>query len=128
MKKVYKIGIIPGDGIGRDVIRAALIVLEAVNKSAEAFELDFVKMDTGETAVAKYGNPFPKETSERMAQTDTVSRTKSLAFVPPDVSSTRVISIPSGKNGERVPASRPSGETSSASKKSFSTAIPSGAG
>ena len=31
-KKRYKIGIIPGDGIGRDVIKAAKIVIEAVQE------------------------------------------------------------------------------------------------
>ena len=35
MKKKYKIGVIPGDGIGRDVIRAAQIVLDAVNEVSE---------------------------------------------------------------------------------------------
>ena len=72
MKKKYKIGIIPGDGIGRDVIKAAQIILDTVNDVAEAFALDFMKMDTGEAAVAKYGDPFPKETIDGIAQTDAV--------------------------------------------------------
>ena len=72
MKKKYKIGIIPGDGIGRDVIKAAQIVLDTVNDAAEEFTLDFMKMDTGEAAVAKYGDPFPKETIDGIAQTDAV--------------------------------------------------------
>ena len=58
----YRIGIIPGDGIGRDVIKAAQIVLETINKTSKSFTMDFKKMDTGDAAVAKYGNPFPKET------------------------------------------------------------------
>lgn len=72
MKKKYKIGIIPGDGIGRDVIKAAQIVLDTVNDAAEEFTLDFMKMDTGEAAVAKYGDPFPKETIDGIGQTDAV--------------------------------------------------------
>lgn len=72
MKKKYKIGIIPGDGIGRDVIKAAQIVLDTVNDTAEEFTLDFMKMDTGEAAVAKYGDPFPKETIDGIEQTDAV--------------------------------------------------------
>jgi len=72
VKKSYRIGIIPGDGIGRDVIRAAEIVLNAVNDTAEGFVLNFKKMDTGEAAVARYGNPFPRETFEGMKETDAV--------------------------------------------------------
>ena len=72
MKKKYKIGVIPGDGIGRDVIKAARIVLDAVNDGAKNFSLDFLPMDTGDAAVAKYGDPFPKETLEGIKQTNAV--------------------------------------------------------
>jgi isocitrate/isopropylmalate dehydrogenase len=72
LKKQYKIGIIPGDGIGRDVVRAARMVLDAVNDSAEEFSLNFREMDTGETAVARYGSPFPRETFEGMKETNAV--------------------------------------------------------
>ncbi len=71
-KKQYRIGIIPGDGIGRDVIRAAQIVLDAVNETSKTFTMDFKKMDTGDAAVAKYGNPFPKETLDGIAETSAV--------------------------------------------------------
>jgi isocitrate/isopropylmalate dehydrogenase len=33
-KKNYRIGIIPGEGIGRDVIRAARTVLDAIAEAA----------------------------------------------------------------------------------------------
>jgi isocitrate/isopropylmalate dehydrogenase len=72
VKKQYKIGIIPGDGIGRDVVRAACMVLDAVNDSAEEFSLNFRQMDTGEAAVARYGSPFPRETFESMKETNAV--------------------------------------------------------
>ncbi|MEW6333375.1 MAG: isocitrate/isopropylmalate family dehydrogenase [Thermodesulfobacteriota bacterium] len=71
-KKRYKIGIIPGDGIGRDVIRAARIVLDAINDTAKSFQMDFLPMDTGEAAVVRYGHPFPRETRDGIAQTDAV--------------------------------------------------------
>lgn len=71
-KKKYKIGIIPGDGIGRSVIKAARIVLDTINETSKAFTMDFKAMDTGDAAVAKYGNPFPKETHDGIAQTDAV--------------------------------------------------------
>jgi isocitrate/isopropylmalate dehydrogenase len=72
LKKQYKIGVIPGDGIGRDVVRAARMVLDAVNNSAEEFSLNFKEMDTGEAAVARYGSPFPRETFEGMKETNAV--------------------------------------------------------
>ncbi len=61
MRKEYKIGIISGDGIGRDVVEAAQSVLATLNGMSEEFSLAFFKMDVGETAVEKYGNPLPKE-------------------------------------------------------------------
>ena len=70
MKKKYTIGVIPGDGIGRDVIRAAQVVLDAVNETTTTFEMDFRRMDTGDAAIAKYGEPFPKETLDGIGQTD----------------------------------------------------------
>lgn len=72
MKKRYRIGVIPGDGIGRDVIKAAQIVLDTVNEVSREFSLDFLGMDTGDAAVAKYGDPFPRETVEGIKQTNAV--------------------------------------------------------
>jgi len=72
MKKRYVIGIIPGDGIGNDVIQATQIVLDTIQEVAGSFELEFRPMDTGERAVAKYGDPFPPETVEGIKKTDAV--------------------------------------------------------
>lgn len=72
MKRKFKIGVIPGDGIGRDVIKAAQILLDTVNGVAEDFFMDFLKMDTGDAAVAKYGHPFPGETIDGIAESDAV--------------------------------------------------------
>lgn len=72
MKRKYKIGIIPGDGIGKDVIKAATIVLETVNDVAEEFTLEFSRMCAGDEAIAKYGNSYPQETIEGIKQTNAV--------------------------------------------------------
>jgi isocitrate dehydrogenase (NAD+) len=72
MKKKYMIGVIPGDGIGRDVIKAAQIVLDKVNQVAGTFEMEFRHMVTGDAAVAKYGDAFPTETFEGIGQTNAV--------------------------------------------------------
>lgn len=71
-KKTYHIGIIPGDGIGRDVIKAAQIVLDAINGTSKTFTMDFTRMDTGDAAVAKHGNPFPQVTKDGIARMDAV--------------------------------------------------------
>ena len=72
MKRSYKVGIIPGDGIGRDVVQAAEIVLEGVNDAAEEFVLEFIRMSAGDEAVEKYGSPYPKETAEGIKETNAV--------------------------------------------------------
>jgi isocitrate/isopropylmalate dehydrogenase len=71
-KKRYRIGIIPGDGIGRDVIKSAQIVLNAINETSQTFAMEFKRMDTGELAVEKYGHPFPQETFDGITQSDAV--------------------------------------------------------
>jgi len=70
MKKEYKIGIIPGDGIGKDVVEAAHRVLVTVNRMSEEFSLVFYKMDVGETAIEKFGNALPKETLDEIRKMD----------------------------------------------------------
>jgi isocitrate/isopropylmalate dehydrogenase len=71
MKKVYRIGIIPGDGIGQDVVGATMIVLEAINDLAETFQMEFTPMDAGASAVEKYGEPLPEVTRQGIARMDT---------------------------------------------------------
>jgi len=72
MKRKYNIGIIPGDGIGRDVMRGAVMVLDTINELTDEFNLDFLKMDIGEMAVKKFNTPFPEETRKGIARMDTV--------------------------------------------------------
>ena len=72
MPKEYRVGIIPGDGIGRDAVEAAQIVLDTINDLATGFTLVFKQMASGDAAVEKYGDPFPKETLDGIAQTDAV--------------------------------------------------------
>lgn len=71
MKKGYRIGVIPGDGIGRDVIEATKIVLDAVRQVSH-FNLDIVGMEVGAVALERYGHPFPQETIEGIKGTEAV--------------------------------------------------------
>lgn len=70
--KEYKIGIIPGDGIGRDVIRATQIVLDTIATTARGYTLEFLPLDAGETAIEKTGKAFPQETVDGINKADAV--------------------------------------------------------
>lgn len=61
MGKHKNIGVLPGDGIGPEVVVEAIKVLEAV---AEKYEhtFDFTYADVGAVAIDKTGNPLPDET------------------------------------------------------------------
>ncbi|MDH3738423.1 MAG: isocitrate/isopropylmalate family dehydrogenase [Alphaproteobacteria bacterium] len=72
MSKATIIGIIPGDGIGRDVIRAARIVLDAIAARFTDIAFDYREMDVGEAAMARYGSAFPDATREGIADCDAI--------------------------------------------------------
>ncbi|WP_343192598.1 3-isopropylmalate dehydrogenase [Buchnera aphidicola (Taiwanaphis decaspermi)] len=61
MKKKYKIAILPGDGIGPEVMKEALKIIEVINKR---FKTNIItkKYDIGGVAIDKHGVPLPNET------------------------------------------------------------------
>jgi isocitrate/isopropylmalate dehydrogenase len=61
----YKIAVLPGDGVGKEVIEAAKIVLEKVNLDAE-----YVEGDIGWEFWCHEGNPLPDRTIELLKGTD----------------------------------------------------------
>jgi 3-isopropylmalate dehydrogenase len=61
----YKIAWMPGDGIGKDVLNAAKIVLDALN-----FDAEYLPCDVGWEFWKKEGNPLPERTIETMKKTD----------------------------------------------------------
>jgi isocitrate dehydrogenase (NAD+) len=62
MERKYRIAVIPGDGVGPEVIEASILVLNALMEIEPELKLDLIKGDVGELAFEKYGNPFPDET------------------------------------------------------------------
>ena len=66
-----KIALLPGDGIGPEIIREGMKAVEAV---CEKFghELDVKKALTGACAIDATGNPYPEETHEICMQSDAV--------------------------------------------------------
>jgi 3-isopropylmalate dehydrogenase len=69
--KTYRIAVLPGDGIGPEVIAQAVRVLEA---AGERFELHFVleTLPIGAAGVAVAKNPLPPETRAAVVKSDAV--------------------------------------------------------
>ena len=61
----YKIALLPGDGVGKDVMEAAMIVLEKIKLDAE-----YVEGDIGWEFWCKEGNPLPDRTIQMLKETD----------------------------------------------------------
>ncbi len=56
---MYKIAVIPGDGIGKEVMEATLNILEALN-----IDFEFIFADAGDECKEKTGVALPDETIE----------------------------------------------------------------
>lgn len=61
----YKIAILPGDGIGNDVMDAAKIILDTINLDAE-----YLPGDVGWEFWCREGNPLPDRTIELLKESD----------------------------------------------------------
>ncbi len=67
----YKIGCIPGDGIGPEVVREARKVLDAVGKKY-GHEFIYTEIDMGGCSIDKYGEPLTDEAIEKAKASDAV--------------------------------------------------------
>ncbi|AGB04756.1 isocitrate/isopropylmalate dehydrogenase [Aciduliprofundum sp. MAR08-339] len=61
----YKIAVLPGDGVGKEVIEAAMIVLDEI-----ALDAEYLYGDIGWEFWRREGNPLPDRTVELLKQTD----------------------------------------------------------
>lgn len=61
----YRIAVLPGDGVGKDVVEAAMFVLERIGLDAE-----YVYGDIGWKYWCEEGNPLPDRTIEMLKRTD----------------------------------------------------------
>jgi len=59
-----RIAVVPGDGIGQEVVPVAVDVLDAVG------DFEFVHADAGDAVAAETGTPLPEETYETVANAD----------------------------------------------------------
>jgi isocitrate dehydrogenase (NAD+) len=68
--RVIKVAILPGDGIGPDVINATIPVLDAVQDAVKGLKLEYVFAEAGLNCIAKYGTNLPEETIEVLKSVD----------------------------------------------------------
>lgn len=66
-----KIALIPGDGIGPDIVREAKKVMDAISKKYNR-EFDYEELLGGGVAIDETGGPLPKETLEKAIASDAV--------------------------------------------------------
>lgn len=68
-KKRYRLAILPGDGIGPEVMEAALRVMERVGE-AEGIAFEFEEYRIGGAAIDAYGEPLRDADLDRMRACD----------------------------------------------------------
>jgi 3-isopropylmalate dehydrogenase len=68
---LYKIGVIPGDGVGPEVVAEALAVLDEVARR-ESLEFDLDRLDLGGTRYLETGEVLPASAIERLRACDAI--------------------------------------------------------
>ncbi|MGB9780428.1 3-isopropylmalate dehydrogenase [Caldanaerobacter sp.] len=68
---MYKVAILPGDGIGPEVIKEGLKVLKAVGEKYN-LRFEIKEYPFGGEAIDKYGDPYPEETKNGCLSSDAV--------------------------------------------------------
>ena len=58
---MYKIAVIPGDGIGTEVINSGVEVLKALSKTADNLPMEFTEFDWGSDYYRKHGIMMPQD-------------------------------------------------------------------
>ncbi len=69
MQRTHKIAVLPGDGIGPEVIDVAVKVLDAVQKVVKNLKLIFMYGEAGYNCIEKYGTNVPQKTLDMLKET-----------------------------------------------------------
>jgi 3-isopropylmalate dehydrogenase len=69
--KSYKVAVLPGDGIGPEVIRQGIKVLDKVS-DVYGFKVEYTYADIGGVAIDKTGEPLPSETLSICKNSDAI--------------------------------------------------------
>lgn len=65
-----RIGLIEGDGIGPEVVRATRMVVDEALAAAGAATVDWVRLPMGQRAIEEFGNPLPEQTLAALDELD----------------------------------------------------------
>lgn len=68
----YQIAVIPGDGIGPEVINEGIKVIEAVQRRIPGLSLKFTRYKAGADCYRETGIPFPKEAYKACIEADAI--------------------------------------------------------
>jgi len=72
MGALYRIAVLPGDGIGPDVIAEGVKALEAARRAVGGFSLELETLPAGAGEYLRHGKPLPDLTVERARQADAI--------------------------------------------------------
>jgi len=70
MSRTYRIAVLPGDGVGPEVIDATVKVLDAVQEALERLKLKLLFGEAGFHCIKEYGTNLPDETLDILRRTD----------------------------------------------------------
>jgi 3-isopropylmalate dehydrogenase len=68
----YKVAVLPGDGIGPDVIREGVKALRAAEAAGGGFRLDLETLPAGAGEYLENGQPLPERTLQRCREVDAI--------------------------------------------------------
>jgi 3-isopropylmalate dehydrogenase len=71
MTETYQIALLPGDGIGPEIVSVAVDVLKVIEKQFD-FRLEFQEAPAGGAAIEATGEPLPAETLEICRRSDAI--------------------------------------------------------
>lgn len=71
MAQQYRITLLPGDGIGPEIVRVAVAALHTIGKPFD-LEFDFQEALIGGAAIDATGSPLPEETLTTCRNSDSV--------------------------------------------------------
>uniref|UniRef100_A0A7J3QDH4 Isocitrate/isopropylmalate dehydrogenase family protein n=1 Tax=Ignisphaera aggregans TaxID=334771 RepID=A0A7J3QDH4_9CREN len=71
MRATYQVAVIEGDGIGPEIVSAALKVLERIEKKYN-LNINIIKVEAGDRALAKFGQAVPEESWRKIKSSDAI--------------------------------------------------------
>ena len=71
MKRSFSIAVLPGDGIGKEIVPEAVKVLEAIGR-LHGLAFNFKETIVGGGAIDQFGHPLPDETLATAKEADAV--------------------------------------------------------